>query len=362
VLKKLDIYIIKKYLSSFFFTMLLISMIAVVIDFSEKIHRFIDNDLSLLDVLTQYYLPFIPWINGLMWPLFSLIAVIFFTSRLAKNSEIIASLSSGISFYRLMVPYLISAFVIAGLMWFGKNYLIPHSCKMKNDFENEYLTKKHQSTLNSDVHIYLNPLEKVYIRYYKKRDSTANVFRLEKFNEGKLTEILKAEKLEFKEDPNEWTLKDYERRKFTELNESIVIAKGETLDTILDLTPKDFIRNNKIMENMTTGDLIEYISREQGKGLDTGKNFLVEYHQRSSQPFSIIILTIIGLAVSSRKVRGGMGLHLAIGVILGAAFVLVSEFSATFSINLTLSPAFGAWLPNIIFAIIAFFLIRFSQK
>jgi len=362
VLKKLDIYIIKKFLSSFFFTMLLISMMAVVIDFSEKVHRFIDNDLSVLEVLTQYYLPFIPWINGLMWPLFSLIAVIFFTSRLAKNSEIVASLSSGISINRIMVPYLISAFIIAGLMWFGKNYLIPHSCKLKNDFENEYLTKKHQKTLNSDVHLYLNPSEKVYIRYYKKRDSSANVFRLEKFEGGKLVEVLKAEKMEFKSEPNEWTLKDYERRRFTELNESIVLAKGETIDTVIDLTPEDFIRNNKIMENMTTGDLVEYISREQGKGLNTGKNYLVEYHQRHSQPFSIIVLTIIGFAVASRKVRGGMGLHLALGVIIGAAFVLISEFSATFSINLSLSPAFGAWLPNIIFGIIAIILLRFSQK
>jgi len=342
--------------------MLLISLVAVVIDFSEKIHRFIDNDLSFIEIMSQYYLPFIPWINGLMWPLFSLIAVIFFTSRLAKNSEIIASLSSGISFYRIMVPYLIAASIIASLMWVGKNYLIPHSCKLKNDFENEYLTKKHQSTLNSDVHLYLNPTEKIYIRYYKKRDTSANIFRLEKFEEEKLVQVLKAEKLEFKKEPNEWTLKDYEIRQFDGLDESILIAKGESMDTIFDLTPKDFIRNNKIMENMTTGDLREHISREREKGLAAGKTFLVQLHQRNSQPFSIIVLTLIGLAVASRKVRGGMGLHLAIGVILGAAFVLISEFSATFSINLSMPPALGAWIPNIVFSIIALVLLKYSQK
>ena len=342
--------------------MLLISLVAVVIDFSEKVHRFIDHELSFFEIMTQYYLPFIPWINGLMWPLFSLIAVIFFTSRLAKNSEIVASLSSGISFYRIMVPYLIAAFIIAGMMWYGKNYLIPHSCKMKNDFENEYLTKKHQSTLNSDVHLYLNPTEKIYIRYYKKRDTTANVFRLEQFKDGRLVQILKAEKLEFKKAPNEWTLKDYEVRRFQGLNESILISKGETLDTMIDLTPEDFVRNNKIMENMTTGDLKDHIRREREKGLNAGKNYLVQLHQRTSQPFSIIVLTLIGFAVASRKVRGGMGLHLALGVIIGAAFVLISEFSATFSINMSLSPAIGAWLPNIVFSIIAILLIRISQK
>jgi len=350
------------YLGSFFFTMLLISMVAVVIDFSEKINRFIDADLSMVTVLVKYYLPFIPWINGLMWPLFSLIAVIFFTSRLAKNSELIATLSSGVSFYRIMVPFLIAASFVATLLWIGKNYVIPHSCKLKNDFEHEYLSKKYQKTLNSDIHIYLNPSEKIYIRHYKKRDTTASVFRLEKFEDEKLVQILKAEQLEFKKLPNEWTLKDYEIRTFKDLDETILIAKGETLDTFFDLTPNDFIRNTKIMENMTTGDLRAHISREQEKGLITGKDFMIELYQRTSQPFSIIILTIIGLAVASRKVRGGMGFHLAVGVILGAAFVVVSEFSATFSINLSLSPLLGSWTPNIIFMVIAAILVRYSQK
>jgi lipopolysaccharide export system permease protein len=360
--KKLDSYIIKKYLGSFFFTMLLITMIAVVIDFSEKINRFIDAELSISKIVGEYYLNFIPWINGMMWPLFSLIAVIFFTSRMAKNSEIVAFLSSGISFNRLMVPYLISASLIAGVLWLGKNYFIPYNCKIKNDFESEYLKKNSKKTLNNDIHFFLNPSEKIYIRYYRKSDTTAQSFRLEGFKNNRLASVLKAEKLVFKEQPNVWTLKNYTRRTFEGLDESYLVAKGEELDTTLDLTPEDFVRNTKLMENMTTVDLEDYIHRERERGLGDAKSFLIEKHMRNSQPFTILILTIIGFALSSRKVRGGMGLHLAIGVILGACFVIVSKFAATFSNNLSLSPALGAWFPNIIFTFLALFIVRQSQK
>jgi len=341
--------------------MLLITLMAVVIDFSEKINRFIDAELPLSKILGEYYLNFVPWINGMMWPLFSLIAVIFFTSRLAKNSEIIALLSSGISFNRIVWPYIVSASIVAGLLWIGKNYVIPHSCKIKNNFEIEHLSKKHEKTLNSDVHFFLNPNEKVYIRYYRRSDTTAQSFRLERFEDSKLVEVLKADKLEFKKAPNEWTLKKYNVRKFIGDEESLT-KYDEPKDTILDLTPDDFIQNMKQMENMTTKDLNEYIEREKGRGLGEAKNFLIEKHMRNSQPFTIIILTLIGLAVAARKVRGGMGLHLALGIVIGAAFVILSKFAATFSNNLSLSPALGAWIPNVLFGLIAIWLLKTSQK
>jgi len=321
-----------------------------------------DADLSTLEILVGYYMPFVPWINGLMWPLFSLIAVIFFTSRMARNTEMIAMLSSGVSFYRVMVPYVIAASILAGLFWIGKNYVIPHSNKIKNDFEYEHITKRHSKTLNNDIHFYLNETEKVHIRYYRKRDTTAQNFRIESFEDGKLVRTLKAEKLIFKKKPNVWTIKDYELRTFKGMEETYVKIKGEKKDTVLNLTPEDFVQNMKVMENMTTSDLRDYVKREKERGVGAAKNFLIQLNQRNSEPFSIIILTIIGLAVASRKVRGGMGLHLAIGVTLGAAFVIVGQFSATFSNNLSMSPALGAWMPNIIFSVIAIVLVRFSQK
>lgn len=337
-------------------------MVAVVIDFSEKVNKFIDAKLSMSEVLGTYYLNFIPWINGMMWPLFSLIAVIFFTSRMAKNSEIIAMLSSGISFNRIMVPYIIAGSLIAGSLWLGKNYLIPHSCKIKNDFESEYLKKSSKKTLNNDIHFFLNPNEKIYIRYYRKRDTTAQTFRIESFNGNRMVRVLKAEKLVYKSPPNTWTLHDYSVREFSGLEESFISSSGEKKDTTLDLTPEDFILNTKLMENMTTTDLNEYIDRVRERGLGDAKAFLIEKHLRNSQPFTILILTMIGFAVSARKVRGGMGLHLAVGVVLGSAFVIISKFAATFSNNLNLSPALGAWIPNILFSIIALFILRHSQK
>ena len=297
-----------------------------------------------------------------MWPLFSLIAVIFFTSRMAKNTELIAMLSAGVSFNRILVPYIVAGSLLAGLFWIGKNYVIPHANKHKNDFEYEYLSKRHTKTLNNDVHFFLGEGEKVHIRYYSKRDTSVRGFRIENFKEGKLVKVLKANRLFFKEEPNQWTIKDYEVRTFEGLDESYVQEKGIELDTVLNLTPADFIRNTKLMENMTTGDLKEYILREKERGIGAPKNFLIQLHQRNSEPFSIIILTIIGVAIASRKVRGGMGLHLAIGVTLGAAFVIVTQFSATFSNNLSLSPAMGAWIPNIVFGIIALILVSYSQK
>ena len=342
--------------------MFLISMVGIVIDYSEKINRFINADLSFLEVMSQYYLYYIPWINGLMWPLFSLIAVIFFTSRIARNSEIIAALSGGVSYYRLLVPYMIAAFIISFLLWYGKNYVIPHSSKIKHEFESEYLKKNHERTLRDDIHFFLNPEEKVYIKRYIRRDSSGRIFRIEKFRNRKLVEVLKAEKLKLKEGPNLWTVEDYSIRTIDGMEETIEVSSGESLDTLLDLTPDDFVRNTKGMENMNTTDLKDYIQRKKERGVGAEKNYLVELHLRTSQPFAIIILTIIGFSLASRKVRGGMGLHLAIGVIIGATYVVVSQFSSTFSNNLSLDPFLGAWIPNILFGIVGGVLLLFSQK
>lgn len=342
--------------------MFLITVVSIVINYSENVHRFINAEVGFITVMKDYYIYYIPWINGLMWPLFSLIAVIFFTSRLAKSTEIVATLSSGISIYRLLVPYIIAGSLIASLLWVGKNYIIPHSNKVKHTFESDVLNKSHKKTLINDIHFFIGPEEKVYIKKYIKRDTSVLVFRVEKFSEGKLVEVLRAEKLSFKAEPKTWTIKNYDIRKINGLNESIFVAQGEELDTTFNLTPEDFTRNTKGMENMTTIDLIDYIDRKQKSGIGVEKNFIVEYHLRNAQPFAIIILTIIGFAVASRKVRGGMGLHLAIGVIIGSCYVVISQFSSTFSNNLSLSPGLGAWIPNIIFGLVAIYLLFKAQK
>ena len=337
MLQILDRYIIGKYLKTFFYAAILITLFSVVENFAEKVEKFINSGLSAKEIFFDYYLYFIPWINGLLWPLYALIAVIFFTSRMARNSEIISILNAGVSFKRMLAPYLLSAIFISALHWLGSNYVIPLSNYHKNEFESEYLksTKKIRST---NVHFFIASNEKVYIRFYKTRDSSASTFRLEKFDEsGRLISLMKARNIKFKEEPHTWTLEDYSIRNINELSEELIIGTGEKLDTVLKFTPADFIQHTKQMEIMTTSDLRDYIKREQQRGLDNTKKYYIELYRRTADPFTIIILTLIGVSVASRKVRGGIGLHLAEGVVYGSAYVLLSKFSTTFSTNLSLS-------------------------
>ena len=363
MLRILDRYIIKKFLGTFFFASFLITLASIVIDFSDKINRFIQQDLSVKQILVEYYLNFIPWINGLLWPLFALISVVFFTSRLARNTEIIPMLGSGISFNRLVVPYLVSSSIIALVLWYGTNYIIPITTKQKNEFEAEYLQRSKKQNLSNNIHFFVSPESKIFIKYYKNRDSTAQNFRLENYDSlGVMTQLIQADKIAFKEEPDVWTLENYIKRGFDDMDESIVLGKSSKLDTALNFKPSDFVHYTKQMEMMTTSELKEYIHVEQSRGLDNTKKYQIELQRRTADPFTIIIMTLIGMAVASKKVRGGMGLHLAVGVIIGSAYVVLSKFSKTFAENLSVSAELGMWAPNILFGCIALVMIYKAQK
>lgn len=361
-MKILDWYIVKKYLSTFFFIMLLITMIALSINYFEWIDKFINSKLSFPQIFVQYYIYFIPYINGLLWPLFAMLAVIFFTSRMAKNSEIISMLSAKISYRRLMRPYIISASFIGGLLWLGNNYVIPRSNVHKNAFEIKYIKPSLQSTLNHNIHFWLSKEEKIYIRSYSSHDSSGRFFRLERFKNNELIYSLKANKLKYIGAPNKWKLEGWEERKFYENAESMVSKPIESKDTTFNFIPEDFTRYTNQMELMTSGELRRFLKYEQEKGLDSGKKYSIELYRRTAEPFTIFILTIIGIAVASRKVRGGMGFHIAAGIIMGAAYVILSKFSTTFSTNLALHPLLGVWIPNIMFSLVAMYLLKTAQK
>ncbi|MBK8826361.1 MAG: LptF/LptG family permease [Saprospiraceae bacterium] len=361
-MKILDWYIIKKYLSTFFFTMMLITMIAITIDYFERVDKFINAELSTKEIIMEYYLHFIPWINGLLWPLFALLAVIFFTSRMAKNSEIISILSAKVSYARFIRPYMIAGGTLALLLWIGNNYVIPKSNRLKNEFESEYIYKSAKTTLNHNIHFWLSPTEKVYIRSYTTSDSSGRIFRLERFADNKLVYVLKANKIKFIGQPNKWKLEDYEIRTFGDMSENLIPKPTEHKDTTFSFVPKDFTRYTKQMEMMNTSDLREFLKYEQEKGLNSGKKYSIELYRRTADPFTIFILTLIGVSVASRKVRGGMGFHLAAGVVIGAVFVIISKFSMTFSTNLALPPGIGVWIPNMFFSVVAFFLVKKCTK
>lgn len=362
MIKKIDGYIIKKYLSTFFFTMLIFTMISVIIDFSDRVEDFIEEDVTVHEIVFDYYLNWMLWINGLLFPLYALIAVIFFTSRLAYNSEIISILNAGVSFKRLMVPYLFTGCFLGFLHLIGNHYFIPIGNKVHYDFQHTYIWKHNDKGKTSDVHMFIEPHTVAYIKYYRKQDSTARDIQIEKFDGNDLVFMLKSRSAKWLGPPNKWKLKNYEIRTFDGLKETIFVEKTKDLDTTLNITPADFVEFVNQNEMMNTSELLQFINNQKMRGAGNTKTYEVQLHKRTSEPISIIILTIIGLAVAGRKVRGGIGLHLAMGVGLGASYIFLSKFSNTFAINESLPSILGVWIPNIIFGIIAFYLVKKAQK
>lgn len=362
MLTKLDWYIIKKYLVTFAFTILMITIIAICIDFFEKVDKFQAADTTVQHIIVDYYLNFIPWINGLLWPLFALLAVIFFTSRLARESEIISMLAAGISYERILRPFIISSIFLAALLWWGNNYLIPNSNRIKNEFESEYIKRTNKSTLASDQHFFISPKEKAYFRIFSSRDSTAYNFRVETFEGSDLVKIFKADRITYIPDSLKWKAYSYEIHTIQGMKENFKIYTDSSIMISYPFKPEDFVRYANQMEMLSTKELRKFIAGERAKGLDTAKKFVIELYRRTADPFTIIILTIIGVSVASRKVRGGMGFHLATGIIMGAAFVILSKFSVTFASNLSLPAGLGVWVPNIAFSFVAYYLYLRAQK
>jgi len=358
----LDRYIIRKYLSTFFFTALLFSILAIAINFSEHIEKFVDKPVTKKEILFDYYLNFIPYINGLLWPIFSLIAVIFFTSRLARNTEIVAMLNAGMSYNRFLRPYLITSLFLAGLYLLGNHVFFPKGNKTMMTFENKYIFLGNYKVKSSNIHLFIGPESKVYISNYLTNDSSGTGFRLEQYDDLKLTFLLQAKNFEYMRDSKKWRLRDYETRRWENGKEYYTSGKGMKLDTAIALYPSDFVYYTNDKEMMTSSELLNFIQYEQERGIGFSRIMRSEYHRRWAEPFTIVILTIIGASISSRKLRGGMGLNLAFGVGIGALFVFLSKFALTFSTNLHMNPMLAMWLPNLVFGSLAAYLIRKAQK
>ena len=362
MIKKLDRYIINKFLSTFFFTVLIFTMISVVIDFSEKVEKFIESDITKYEIYVEYYPGFIMFVAGLLWPLYTLIAVIFFTSRLAYNSEIISIFNAGVSFWRLMRPYLIAATLIAGLHLIGNHYFIPLGNKARLDVEHAYIWTNNDRGKTKDVHMFVAPDTKVYINYYRKRDSTARKFRMERFEDGKLVYLLKANTAEWMGPPDRWKLRNYEIRTFNGMEEGLILGRGEDMDTTVNLRPDDFVDYKEQHMMMTSDQITDYIAQQRQRGVGNTKKYEIEYYRRTAEPFTIFILTIIGMTIAARKVRGGIGLHLALGVGIGALFIFFSRFAVVFAAGQDIPVFLGIWLPNIIFGLVAIYLVRNAQS
>ncbi len=362
-IKIIDKYIIRNYIKTFLFTALIFSLISVVIDISEKLDNFIRSQAAVSDVALHYYVHFIAFINGMLWPLFALISVIFFTSRLAKNSEIISILNAGVSFRRMIVPYMVAAGIVSGFHMLANHILIPLGSKIRIPFENQFIWQNTDESRTRHIHLMLDPQNKLYIRNYRQRDSTALDLRLESYNENaELVSFVEAKRAFWKGEPNHWQLKDYIVHTFEGTREHLENKIGAELDTTIDITPKDLTLVKNQQQFMTSSELREFLQKQRSRGIGGTRIFETELYRRTSEPISIFILTIIGMAVASRKTRGGLGLHLAIGISIGALFIVLSRFTMTFTNSESLGPVLGVWLPNIIFGTVALYLVRIAQK
>ena len=358
--KKIDAYIVSKFITTFFVALILIIGIVIIFDISEKIDNFVAKEAPLKAVIFDYYLNFIPYFMNMFSPLFVFITVIFFTSKMAADSEIIAILSCGISFHRMMVPYIFSATLIALLSLCLNLFIIPDANKTRLDFENQYVKTRYKS-VGRNVHYQISPGEFVFAESFSSWNNTAYRFTLEKIVDNKMVSKISAESAVYNEEKNVWTLKKYFIRDYNnDLTDRI--RSGKQLDTTLALSSKDFYLTEKTVETLNYHELNNLIDTQRMRGDANVKFALIEKNTRFALPFSAFILTIMGVALSSKKRRGGIGWNIGIGIALAFTYILFLRFSQMFVHTDTLPPVIALWLPNVVFAIIAGFLYKIAPK
>ena len=358
----LDWYIIKKFIGTYIYAILLIISIAIVFDFNENLSKFTQYHAPWRAIIFDYYANFIPYYSNLFSPLFVFIAVIFFTSKLAGNSEIIAMLAAGVSIKRLMRPYMLSCVVIAGLTFYLNSFVIPHGTVIRQNFETLYRNSK-KNTSAENVQLFVAKNTTAYIQNYDDQYKRGYGFSLVKIKNRKIVSHLTAMEIQYDtiaDSKYHWKLSNWKIRTLKGLKERI--QSGATKDTVLLMEPTDLVYSKGQQETFTSPELLDYISKQISRGSGNVVQYEVEFHKRIAMSFSSFILTIIGLALSSRKRKGGMGLSLGIGLALSFSYIMLQTVSATFAIQDNTPPILAAWIPNIIFAIIAYFCYRHAPS
>ncbi len=350
IIKTIHRYIIKKFLVSFFIAIVLIILIAVVFDLSQHLNKFIDNKIPFKEIIFKYYINFIPYYTNLFASLFVFISVIFFTSKMAAKSEIIAMLASGISFWNLLIPYMISAFIIASISWYLGNYVIPPSNKKRIAFENKYFYHR-GPLITRNIHKQSSPGVFLYIQYFDTRNNIAHTFSIEHFEGHKLVSKLFARYANWDSLKNKWVVYDYFIRKYGKFQDQLTY--GHQLDTAVNIKPEDLKTINIDITTLTLPQLKKFIKREKLRGSENINAYMLEKYKRTSSPFSIFILTFLGFALSSKKTRSGTGLNLGIGIALSFTYIFFMQISDQFCLKGGMNPLIAVWIPNIIFAAIA---------
>ena len=362
LIKKLDWYLIRKFIGTYIYSILLIITISIVFDVNENLAKFAQYHAPLEAIVFDYYANFIPYFANLVSPLFVFIAVNFFTSKLAGNSEIIAMLASGISFKRLLRPYMFSCVLISALSFYLSAFVIPHGTVIRQNFETIYKNKK-KNTAAENVMLQVDKGVVAYIQHYDNEHKHGYGFSLDKFQNKNLVSHTTAMDIQYdtiSESKYHWTLLNWKTRHLKGLREHI--TQGAQKDTVLMMEPTDLVYSKGQQETFTLPQLQEYISKQQVRGSGNVVQYQVEYHKRIAASFASFILTIIGVSLSSKKRKGGMGLYLGIGMALSFLYIMLQTVSSTFAIQASFPPMLAAWMPNIIFSVVAWFCYRHAPN
>lgn len=365
-MRKLDWYILKKFFVTFFFCLFLFTIIAVAVDSSEKTDNFVKSGLTTIQLIKQYYLGFVPWIWSLLFPLFVFISVIFFTSRMATRSEIIAILASGITYNRILRPYFIGGTLLALMLWFGNRYFIPKANVIRSNFQTNYVDKNdptiNRSFTNCYNCFYLRTDSNTFtgIKDFDTATKIARGFFMDRIKGEKVIYNLRAQTIRWDTAKKKWILSQAVERKVDSMGEAIHYY--DTLVINLSVKPAELRKDDYLKDKLTTPELVSFIKQEEERGTEGLNTLKVERYRRTATPASVLLLTIIGAIVASRKTRGGSGIHLAIGITMASLFIMSDRFSTVFSTKADFPPLVAVWLPNLAFAIVAYWLYRKTPK
>lgn len=365
-MRKLDWYILKKLLVTFVFCLLIFTVVAVAVDSSEKADDFVKAKLSTMGVIKNYYIGFVPWIWSLLFPLFVFIAVIFFTSKMALRSEIIAILASGTSYNRFLRPYLVGGILLGTLLWAGSRWWIPKAVAIRSNFQSKYIDKNDPSKnlsyggCSSCFYLKLDTNTYIGIRDYDTSTKTARTVFMERVKNNKITYNLRAESMKWDTSVNKWVMANAAERYVDSMRERITYHPNLVLS--IPLKPEELRKDYYIKDKLTTPELVAFIKREEARGTEGLSALKVEHYRRTATPAAVVLLTLIGAVIASRKTRGGSGMHLAMGIVIAALFILSDRFSTVFATKSNFPPMLAAWLPNIVFALVAYQMYRKTPK
>lgn len=360
MLKILDLYIIRKFLSTFFFSLGMIIVIVIIFDITERLDDFIEKEAPLKEIVFSYYMNFVPYFVNLFSALFVFISVIIFTANMAAKTEIVAILSGGVSFYRMLIPYMVSAIILMALSFYLNNFVIPISNQKRLAFEEQYIKNPYRNTA-MDIHRQISPGTYIYFENFNNISNVGFKFSLEKIEGGELKYKILSDFIKWDTLNELWRVHNYTIRTFEGNDEKLL--QGRILDTTFSFRPEEFSqRTSSAVEMYNYYELNAEIEEQKFKGSELVVYYQFEKYKRMVFPFATVVLTLIGVSIASRKVRGGIGLHIMFGFLISFSFIIFMEFSKTFAISGSAPPLLAAWIPNILFGVLAVYLLFKAPK